>query len=414
MILSCHLPNIFFTAAFDTLRLSRFVNFQALFLWQLLVCASLLCLPTHLAAQSLPSNNIAKVTFLVGADPNAPFWDSQIHFAQSVAKALNVELSVIYIPAKYMNRFGVAHFMATMLKDQLQHPDLIISTLWLGTESKILMLLNRYHIPLISINTHLSTKLIAEIGLPREKFPYWLGHISTDDVKTGKMLTEYLLKQVNQNKGCNLPCPINLFAFSGATYASASLEREKGLKQVVANVPKVNLFNVVHANWDRDTAKSMMATVLNRHDDIDAFWVASDAMTLGVIEGFKEKGQNITPVIGSIDWSPEIVEYIRTGEVDISYGGHFMEAGWALTLFVDYLKVSDFVEISGTVIKIKLAQLTFNEIEGLGSFLLAPVWSAEVIRSHSRFYNDNFSEYQFDPEFAIGEHVRRLSSGLSH
>lgn len=346
-----------------------------------------------------------KVTFIINSYPGFSFWDNQAKYAQAVADALDINLSIVYIPQHQADRFGVVTFFNEYLQQLNKPPDLIISALWLGAELNLLELLNNMNIPLISINTALSERHFELLGKPREKYPLWLAHFSTNDKQAGYELSEYLLAQIEHNQSQSKSKKINLFAFAGTAYTSASQQRVAGLKQSITEHKNALLFNVVNANWDRELTYSMMQTVLDRHNNIDAYWVLGDIMAMGVLDGLKEGAKKPYPLIGSMDWSAEIIEHIERGDVAVSFGGHFMEAGYALSMYADYKRVADFAGRFGTIYYTSLAKLDRNNLELLGDFLRHPKWNREVIRANNLFFNPNLKNYVVAPEKIIQLHI---------
>lgn len=350
---------------------------------------------------------IAKVTFIINSYRGFSFWDSQADYAQAVADALGVQLTLVYIPERYSDRFGVVTFFRRYLDSLSEKPDLIISALWLGAESNLLDLLALKKIPLISINTALSERHFTIFGKPREQYPLWLAHFSTNDKQAGFDLSEYIVNKARAKKTCQQRCNVNLFAFAGTAYTSASQYRIVGLKASLTLHANVSLFNVVNANWDRALTHRMMETVLGRHNDIDAYWVVGDIMALGVLDGLKEWATRPYPLIGSMDWTPAVIGQIEQGNVAVSYGGHFMEAGWALMMYADYLRLGDFAEQFGTFFSSNLAKLDSDNVATIGAFLRKPKWNQEAIRLNSRYFNPSLRRYMMDPEKIIRLHIEQ-------
>ena len=55
-------------------------------------------------------------------------------------------------------------------------------------------------------------------------------------------------------------------------------------------------------------------------------------MALGAVEGAIRAGREpgVDLFIGGIDWTDEGLAAVAEGTMVVTYGGHFMEAGWAL------------------------------------------------------------------------------------
>jgi ABC-type sugar transport system substrate-binding protein len=290
-------------------------------------------------------------------------------------------LDVAYTPKSYRNRFDAANYARQIIESKHYKPSLVLTSFWVGSEKKILTMLNDKKIPIITINSDLSEQQFASLGRPRERFPLWLAHLSPNDTKAGNQLAQAIIKESRDRRCHGKKCDVNIFAITGLSYSAVSKQRANGLNTVTRDDHFARLLGIIYGNWDRSLVASKAQTIIQRHDDIDAFWIASDVMAYGLLEGL-DSAQMALPeetIIGGIDWSPDTIKKIKNGEMDISLGGHFMEAGWALILFYDYLNKVDLPSDITPVIKTEMSLLNTYNIDELGPFLVAPKWSREQI-----------------------------------
>lgn len=367
-------------------------------------------------AKSIEQSSKPKILFIYPVDKGFPFWDSQVNFAQAVSDALELELGIAYTPVEYRNRFGAAAYIKEILATKEYLPDLIITSFWVGSEKKILTLLDSKKIPLISINSDVSTSQFSNLGRPREVYPYWLAHLSPNDTLAGKQLATNLIKLSRQKRCPNTQCRTNLFAITGMSYSAVSNQRVKGLERVLRQDNQSRLLNVVYGNWDRNRVAGMAETIFTRHEDIHAFWIASDVMAYGLEDGILKAKINMpaSTIVGSIDWSSPSIEKIKQGSMHMSLGGHFLEAGLSLILFYDYLHNTDFKDEIGTVIKTQMSILNIDNVEQLGPFLGQPKWSKTKIQSYSKFLNPTRKNYNFNPKQIILEQLEVTNTNLEH
>ncbi len=348
-----------------------------------------------------------RVLFIYPVEKGFPFWDSQVNFAQAVSDTLNFELDVAYPPEEFRDRFGASIYIQNILDSQAQKPDLIITSFWVGSETKILTLLDDREIPLISINSDISPTQFSELGLPREQFPLWLAHLSPDDTLAGGQLATAILQHSRANRCPSSHCNVNIFAITGASYSAVSKQRINGMNSVLQTDKNNKLLNIVYGNWERKLVKKMTSTIFKRHEDIHAFWIASDVMAYGLQDGIEEFNLMLpkSTVIGSMDWSPSSIDKIKDGSLNMSLGGHFLEGGLALILFFDYLNDRDFKQQTGTVIKTKMSLLDVSNVGEMGAFLKHPKWSETRINGYSKFLNPQRENYNFNPQEIIMEQL---------
>lgn len=134
-------------------------------------------------------------------------------------------------PQEYRNRFGAATFLQEILDSNKPRPNLVLTSFWVGSEEKILTILGEKKIPLITINSDISTEQFASLGKPRERFPYWLAQLSPNDMAAGNQLAKALI-QASRAKRCPLEnCRVNMFAITGMSYSAVNIQRINGLKQ---------------------------------------------------------------------------------------------------------------------------------------------------------------------------------------
>lgn len=381
---------------------------KPLLLKRLIALLFLVLISTKLfAEQAFYDDDRATILFIYPVDKGFPFWDSQVNFAEAVAAALHFNLDVAYTPKSYRNRFDAAHFVRQLIDSKSYKPSLIVTSFWVGSEESILTMLDAEKIPLISINSDLSAAQFTDLGKPRQRFPLWLAHFSPNDTKAGNQLATAINEESRRRRCLGKSCEVNIFAITGLSYSAVSKQRSTGLKKAVHADIKANLLNIIYGNWERTLVASKAKTIVQRHSDINAYWIASDVMAYGLLEGLKSAQFNLpeNTIIGGIDWSPETIEKIRRGEMDISLGGHFMEAGWGLILFYDYLNKVELPVSTTTIIKTEMSLLNIQNINELGPFLIAPKWSTERIRSYSKFLNPKLKQYNHDPRSVILEQL---------
>jgi hypothetical protein len=123
------------------------------------------------------------------------------------------------------------------------------------------------------------------------------------------------------------------------------------------------------------------------------------------VDGLQKYRYKKQVLLGSFDWSPETIPYIQNGDITLSLGGHFLEAGLALVLYYDFINGLDFAKKHGTIIETTLSELNDSNVELIGPFLRHPKWNKNVIINYSKFNNPMRKNYLFEPLEIISQQL---------
>jgi putative xylitol transport system substrate-binding protein len=151
-------------------------------------------------------------------------------------------------------------------------------------------------IPVIGSNTRVNSDLLTS-------------YIGSDDVKSGEMEAEAVLKKIGY-KG-------NIVILEGPIGQSAQIERKKGNMNVIKKYPDVKVLESKTANWSRDEALSLMEHWLSAYPGkINGIIGQNDEMALGAIQALKAAGidPKTIPVSG-IDGVTDALKAIKSGEM---------------------------------------------------------------------------------------------------
>jgi ABC-type sugar transport system substrate-binding protein len=316
----------------------------------------------------------------------------QRKFIEAVATNLKINLTVIPIGDEYNSRF---HF-PVLVKNHItgdNRPDYIITPFPLKSEVQLFELIEQYKIPVFTINNTISDKTYTDIGKPREKFKYWLGHMSPNDYQAGKDLAVHLSK-LSDHKS-----PLVL-GISGATDSAAAKNRENGLISAEQQ-EQFDLLPIIHTDWTKESGKKAVEHALKYFKNVNIIWTAGPGTAIGAVKklGYDKQSSDDRPIkIGTFDWSIDGFKLIDNNQIDITYGGHFMEAGWALILVLDHANKVDFSESMGVTMTTKLTAVTKDNLSVHQSFIKSNDWSRIDFSALSRCTNPQNKSYNFDIE----------------
>ena len=150
-------------------------------------------------------------------------------------------------------------------------------------------------------------------------FKYWVSHMSADDVVMGRQVGEALVRSMKgQGK---------IGAILGLLGNTSSQGRLRGLKQVLAENPRVELVQQRNADWERAKAQSVAESMLASHPDLNGIWAADDGMALGALEAVKAKGKAGKIGVVGIAGVEEAVRAVLAGDMVGTAGIDAVEQG---------------------------------------------------------------------------------------
>ena len=322
-----------------------------------------------------------QVVLAIPSPKNSGFWDEVAGIAEAVSNQLNIDVKIHYFDQREGKRFNYLEFLDSILSQEVR-AQYLISFFIEGIEKDILNLANKHNVKLFSFNSPLTIKLEESIGLPRINSPTWIGHVSSDEIKTGYDLANFIIEIKKQEKQ-----KINLLAFIGNNTAHIAEMRALGLQSRIAEDENIRLLQMVKTNWSYQQTREKMSLVLKRFSDIDVIWCASDTIARAVVDEIKKSKPTMlnNVVIGSIDWSHQIIPYLKNNKVSVSYGGHMFDITHLLVLLYDYHNGIDFTKSLDTVIINKNSPLTGENV----NLLNINNYNKLNVRSFSRCHSSN-------------------------
>lgn len=352
---------------------------------------TLLYMNISFAKTSENSNtNRTKILLTIPSPDSFPFWRNVKQFSSLVSKKLDVELYILNYELGDSNRFQSAKALEKVITSTFK-PDFIIGMFWMNKESSLLDIIEKHKIPFISFNSSLTGEQFSKVGLPGDKYLYWLAHIAPDDIAVGKIVAQRLITKIKQG---------TMIAIAGDRTSNSSNNRIKGLQQNVSSTNEIELLQVVRTDWSKEDAKVKTTHLLRRFnkEKINLVWTAGDYLAHGAIEAIKQSG--LVPgkdvFVAGIDWNESSFQLIRNNEMEFSVGGHFIEAGIAVILAEDYLHGINFREFTGRVIQTKMELLTKNNIDEIESLLDKSNWEKLDLKKLSKYHNPLLTQYVFN------------------
>ena len=347
------------------------------------------------SASQLFAADRLKVAYISSVELSHPFWGQIVSFMQAVAEDLDIDLN---ITVESENRFILKN-KGLKLINSPERPNYMIASYFPGVIPEMIEAGRVNDVGIFVFNANFSKEDSQRIGLPREKFKNFIGHMYPDGIQAGFLLADILMKQARK-KGLADAGMLQVLALRGKENPYARDAREYGLKRWLKSSKDAEIIGSLASDWSRELAKKNAAKILSQFPKAPIIWAASDLMALGGAEAAvalgRKPGEDI--LLGGFDWAPEALQAVAKGEMAVSLGGHFMEAGWALILLHDYHHGIDFKEELGEQILTSMQAITTDNIQKYMSKFKDQRWSQVDFKKFSKKYNPKLEKYDFSLE----------------
>lgn len=352
------------------------------------------CLLLLVAGNTWALDKTIPVGLLSSGDRDNEFWGKMCSFAQAVADDLNIKLVIKY-PAQStytIRRAGI------QLLDELDSGSYFIGTYIGSVTPDLLKHSQQRNIKTVLINGDILDEDRESVGMPRQTYAGWIGHLMPDDVLAGYLVADELLRYYSKMPEKSRPPEIVIAGLSGDRAVQISFDRDSGLKKRLTKSENTRLAELDEANWELEPARVTTARLLQKYPDVNGIWSASDTMAVGAIQAIEEAGKvsGKDIAVAGIDWTDHGLNLVKDGKIVASIGGHFMEAGIALILIHDYHHGIDFEKDPGITVKTPMYVISQDNIDTYVNKLgLNPDWSKIDFRRFSKVHNKQMVKYDF-------------------
>lgn len=334
-----------------------------------------------------------KVAFLAPDPPGYnPFWTQTIALMEAAAADLKIDLEIVYSKTNtYSNRKdGMA------LLGQKNRPDYFLTPYWPGTTEFLLAEAEQRGVYTLFFNAGTDAQDRKTIGQPRGKYRHWLGQIAPDERLAGYSLAKLLIHRAKA--GSKSGDKVHIVGITG-TYGKNTVtdERRNGLDQYLKTDPDAILDHFLFAEWSQTLAYTSLLDLLKPGTPVSVIWSSNDTMAIGGIQAAREL--NKTPgkdvFIGGFGWTKQAIESIVAGEMQVAFGGHFLEGAWALVLLYDYHNGHDFANDLGLEYKTTYKAITADNAQDYLDKISNADWQAVDFKQFSKVHNPNLKKYQW-------------------
>lgn len=318
-------------------------------------------------------------------NPTGQFWPESTQFAQAVSEDLGVNLEVQHANRDYLR---MQRQIAEVLR-RAAPPDYLLLVNERFALSHQIRTINQAKVPFFLAYNHLQRES-QELKTPRESYKYWLGALVPDNEYAGRQLTAHLVDKI-------APRPASILVLAGDNLTAAAKLRETGLRNYLQNHPGAQITARINGEWGYSLPRQQVAGLLRRHPDINLIWSANGAMAIGALDAIKSMTDiPQRPAIGSINWDSEEIAQLKSGQLTVSIGGHFMTAGMSLVLVYDYHQGIDFADDGGLLQKRRLfSSMTPKQVHSY-PMLSSRDWPKIDFKLLSKHHNKQLTRYNFN------------------
>lgn len=330
-------------------------------------------------------------------ESNDAFWSLNEDFALAVAKDLGFKMSIFY------GKNSKKHMLNSLHKAKKLGVDAVIFANVAHIGVQLINTAETLQLPILIYNTDIASEHSKKIGHPQQYLKYWLARLMPNDYQAGYILAKSLIKQARQQKLTNDKGEIEIIAISGVIGDSPSIQRLAGLKVAIKEEKNTKLLQIVYANWKQEKSLYKTHKLHQRYPQAKVYWAASDLIAIGVYQALSKRGlqQGKHYITGGIDWTTQGLIALRKGDISISVGGHFMDAGWATIMLYDHFKGFTFTDSHLNNYQSQFLAITQADVQYLFEQINDKNWSTINFHQFSKFHNKQLNSYPLNPALIL-------------
>ena len=332
-----------------------------------------------------------KVVFLSPGHQESPFFTPTIAIMREAAIDLGLDLEIIY-----SNDLVIFSEQASALLKRTELPDYLILTSLRGVTEELMVEADGLGIHTLVFNAGLPPEAITRFRTGDRPLKHWIGQVLPNDRQAGRMVAERLVESARSAERYDDSGKIQLVGLNGSMRSPASIEREIGLRQYVAEQTDVHIQQVVYTEWHQDEARRKAKLLFKRFDDVSVVWTAADALALG--SAYAATSLGLAPskdvFIAGVDWLPEVHQDIADGIITGSVGGHCYDGAWGLSVIYDHIHgyTKDFVDA-----RTHFHWVDINDVDAMAKLMDPLLWRDLDFRQFTKTHNHETS-YRFGVE----------------
>lgn len=214
---------------------------------------------------------------------------------EEAASKLGDEFEIIFYDAKYdpNEQLKQAENLISQNVDAI-----ILMPVDAEAAKPIVTAIHEAGIPLISVNRKLANQELA------------LSYVGSDSVESGEILME-AVAELLEGKG-------DIVILHGSYGHEPEIKRQEGILNILKNYPDIKIVAEDTGDWYRDKAMDVTENWLQSGMKFDAVVAHNDEMAIGALLAIEDAGLTDEIIIGGIDATPEAIEFLKQGKLDVT------------------------------------------------------------------------------------------------
>lgn len=173
-------------------------------------------------------------------------------------------------------------------------------------------------IPVLTFDTFIGETGVYQTGSGPADFP--LTYIASDNTEGGRIAARALVKAIG-GKG-------KVFINNTRPGVSTPDQREAGFREEMKKHPEIQVLHTQYSEGDPAKSAAAVSAVLARDPDLKGVFGINVNSGVGTANGVRAAGKSGQVKVAAFDAPQAMVDYIKSGLVDIAIAQHPEEIGW--------------------------------------------------------------------------------------
>lgn len=285
------------------------------------------------------------VVFINPGKSDEAYWVAAGNAMHKAADSLGMQLHMVYAERNRLKPIAIAQSLAQ--RPQSERPDYVIFSNEYGVAPGVLRTLEGSGIQAFMAFSGAQRDLREQTGKPRERFNFWLGSLEPNAEDAGYLTAKALIQagferpELHDEHG-----KLQLLAIAGDRSTPSSIARNRGMRRAVHETgSKVVLRQEVYGEWRREKAQLQAEVLYQRYPQARLVWSGNDLMAFGAMQSWQARGgvPGKDALFSGVNTSAEALARLRSGELTVLAGGHFLAGAWTMVMLYDYHHGIDFI-----------------------------------------------------------------------
>lgn len=326
------------------------------------------------------------------------FWDMVTATMQAAADDFNIDLEVVYAER---NRVKMVQLGLEIIARE-KTPEYLILVNEERAAERIFLASRNTNIKTVMLLNDFVENQRGRVGNPGPNNPNLLGAVIPNNFTAGHRMMTALDKCAKDN---DAEQPYHMLAIGGDKITPASIDRNNGALSFINEDKNIVLDRFLFAHWSQQEAEQMTERYLKwaQLNNIKpvAIWAANDPIALGAKKAVEQHqlqpGKDVCLV--GLNWSSSGIKMVKSGEMVLTDGGHFLAGGWAMVVLNDYhQRLTTSANTPPGRIDFEMQSLDMSNVDLFLKYFSQQQWHNIDFSAFSLNAQQSYTEYDFSLE----------------